>query len=325
MTLGPQFTQGQLFDTYPYEQEKAPGQMSLDEWMSTQDPVFHGTFRQDFPYAPTAHYGTMGAAVKALHNVGGNLSSPLQAARYFDPSIDELPDDYDEDYSDPGYTGAVYARRLVTPPRSVPYSDMTANAADLAYRVNVAGEELFEVPRSIKSSIGEIIERKRNEEGFDEVVVHPGSKVEQGFKDLEQDVPIAYKNELEKNPQVDALYPYGPKAHMPKSVEEDKNTSFSIVAPRKAVTSWERDVLADPKASIFAQQFAQQRIDQGKEGAVPFPNPNAPAKEIPGYSQSRLTVNSGELKPGPPVIVPELPEGKDERLDLTTEYWVPKG
>lgn len=314
---GQQFTELHLFDPSQYDEEKTPGQMNMDEWLATQNPMFHGTFRPDFGNAPTAHYGTMGAATNNLKKQGIELeSSQLLAARYYDPSITKLSDDHPS--VDDDHIGRIYARRFKVEPFNAPFSDGAANAADLVHRILEANEDPMKVPITVRSSAYGV---RVDPDGIK--ITRGEDMTRKGAKALAEGKPILYDNTSEHTSSVDAKYPFGPdleKYKYPRNVED---RSLSAVAPRGSVSSWERDVLEDPKSSIFAKQFAQQRIDQGKEGAVPFPDPDAPLKEVPAHLQTKLMIRNGVLSQGIDVMLPSLTHPDDEVLNLVDEHRVP--
>jgi hypothetical protein len=254
---GPQFEQLQLFDDAPYKHKKDRGEMSMDEWLRTQKPVYHGTFREDFHQAPTAHYGTIGQASTMVRNKG---------LTYDNSVVEDDYDNYDDDDADlpehsptAGDHGRVYARRLTEKPHSTLFKDRVANAGDVAYRY-LDSEEEYEIPRSLKSSAGGLMPDLQTDGRDNPVVRHKSEKAEEATSALSEGKPIKYTNEIE-----------GYNTFDNRNYFDGKPTPMSIVAPRNAVTSWERDVIASPRASDAAKRYAQQRMSSGREGSVAFP------------------------------------------------------
>lgn len=251
--------QGQLFNDAQFETPaKGPGNLTMDEWMETQEPVFHGSFRSDFGSAPVAHYGTMGQAVTRLDNVQHVLKGSERGRdNYYNPGS-VLEGDYG-DYEESGpfqHEGQVFARRFTEPRSRVQLSDSAANAAEMGYRYEHHEDE-WEIPGSVKESAG----LDAPELGFDDggygnpKAIHDSDMAEFGQRQLEEGKPITYRNAIEGRNPIDA-----------------EASTESYIAPSSSVTSWERDVINEPTASPMSQQFAQQRIRAGKEGAVPFPS-----------------------------------------------------
>jgi hypothetical protein len=275
---GDQFKQLQLFDDAPYKRKKERGEMSMDEWLRTQKPVYHGTFREDFHQAPTAHYGTIGQASTIVRNKG------LE----YDNSVDEDDDDYDDDayvYRSTDH-GRVYARRLTEKTHSTLFKDRVANAGDVAYRY-LDSEEEYDIPRSLKSSAGGLMPDLQTDGRDNPVVRHKSEKAEEATSALSEGKPIKYTNEIE-----------GYNTFDDRNYFDDKPIPISIVAPRNAVTSWERDVLSSPRASDAAKRYAQQRISSGREGSVSFPlgkksEMKQPTMFSPGSTEPRRIGNWG--------------------------------
>lgn len=268
--------QGQLFNDAQFATPpKSPGEMSMDEWMETQDPKFHGSFRSDFGNAPVAHYGTMGQAVERLGNVSHTLSQSYASRDgYYNPSSltdDDYYDESGEERQGPyTHTGRVYARRFTERPSRATLSDPAANAAEMGYRYENYEEE-WEIPKSVRESAGTAAPELSFDAKYDNpTAIHHDKTAAHGQRMLEAGRPIKYRNVIEGHNPIDAVA-----------------NPISYAAPSSAVTSWERDVINEPRASQMSQQFAQQRIRQGKEGAVPFPSPTvtpqAQQHQLPMY------------------------------------------
>jgi hypothetical protein len=234
---GSQFKQLELFDGSAYEDrgmDNDPGSLSFDDWIASPDVVYHGTFRPDFHEAPSAHYGTLG-----------------QAAEFVGPWKADTPGDS---------PGRVYARRMTVPrDRKAIYTDQQANAGDIGFRFEEGDRDLPESLRQSargvdmdlvqKNKVGQSVAKYKDKD--------TDSRMSGQVRDsLKRGIPVEYDNEVES-----------------KNTFDDKHNlrSTSFVVPKTAATSWERDVLASSRASQLAKQFAQQRIDSGKEGSVPFP------------------------------------------------------
>lgn len=277
--------QGQLFNDAQFATPpKSPGEMSMDEWVDTQEPKFHGSFRSDFDRAPVAHYGTMGQAVERLGNVSHTLQSSYASRDgYYNPS-DLTDDDYydsagEERQGPYTHTGRVYARRFTTPASKVPLSDSAANAAEMGYRYENYEEE-WEIPKSVRESALQDAPELSFDAKYDNPkAIHHSEMAKFGHGQLEQGIPIKYRNTIEGHNPIDAVA-----------------DPVSYAAPSSAVTSWERDVINEPRASQMSQQFAQQRIRQGKEGAVPFPSPTV--RQVPQQHQLPMFYDENERAEG---------------------------
>lgn len=261
---------------------KRPGQKSFDEWLATENPVYHGTARPEFGQAPTAHYGTIGQAADRLETLKGTVGGGgFSAARYFDPSLNEdsywaADDEIDENMRELNPTGRVHARRFTEQPMRGRFTDAQANAAEMGYRLE--REEEWDIPASVRESTVELAPLSQGGSraltpGIDyennEQVSWPSgtARPQAGARALSEGRPIKYRNVIEGDSPVDRELgvPYG-------------QATTSFVAPSHAVTSWERDVLKDPNSTSMAQDFAKRRISSGQEGAVPFPSPTIPSR-----------------------------------------------
>lgn len=246
-----------LFNPSQFTAPKSPGEMSVDEWMKTQDPKFHGSFRSDFGDAPVAHYGTMGQAVERLRSVEHVLKGSTRGRdSYYNPGDGDYDYDSEVDETPMTHTGRVYARRFTKRPSGKPLTDAAANAAELGYRYENYEDE-WEIPKSVRESAGTAAPELSFDAKYDNpTAIHHDKTAAHGQRMLAAGRPIKYHNVIEGHNPIDAVA-----------------NPFSYIAPRSAVTSWERDVLNEPRASRMSQQFAQQRIEQGREGAVAFPSP----------------------------------------------------
>lgn len=282
--------QGQLFNDRQFDtSEKSPGEMSMDEWVETQDPVYHGSFRSDFDRAPVAHFGSMGQAVSRLDSSAKRIKGSLKGRdSYYNPGsvLDGDYDDYETDETPIKHTGRVYARRLTEKPMRGVLTDEAANAAEMGYRYENHEEE-WEIPGSIKESAGTSSPILEYDEGGwgNPKASHVDKTAAAGQRALSQGRPIKYRNFIEGENPVD---------HHIGTTEDVALTSYT--APSSATRSWERDVLSTPTASPMSQQFAQQRINQGKEGAVPFPSPHVTRQ--PEQPQLPIYYDENERKDG---------------------------
>jgi len=225
----------------------------MDEWLETENPIYHGSGRSDFGNAPMAHYGTRGQAADragALPLGGGRT---FQRARYLGEAHDEEEYDSFDDVSDPsGDTASVYARRLTTKKAPGVFTDQEANAAEYGARIE-SGEYEDQIPESIVESAGSMIPVDNGE-----TLEWPKgtARAQVGARALSQGRPIQYYNHIEGDNREDT--------------EETPGFRKSIIAPRTAVTSWERDVLDDPGNTPMDQDLAYKRMEKGNEGKVPF-------------------------------------------------------
>lgn len=243
-----------LFDSSEYQTAaKRPGQKSMDEWLETENPIYHGSGRSDFGNAPMAHYGTRGQAADRASSLPLGGDRTFQRARYLGEAHDEEGYDLFDDVSTPsGDTASVYARRLTKKKAPGVFADREANAAEYGARIE-SGEYEDEIPESIVESAGDMAPR----DNYDSLEWPKGTaRAQAGARALNQGRPIQYYNYIEGD-----------------NLEDTKETpgfKKSIIAPRTAVTSWERDVLDDPGSTPMAQDFAYKRIEKGNEGKVPF-------------------------------------------------------
>jgi hypothetical protein len=276
-----------LFDSGNYATpEKRPGQKSLDEWIATENPVYHGTFRSDFDQAPAAHFGTMGQATDRVASAAATIQGQGRRT-YYDPSFtdDDFLHDGPIDGPEPTeHVGRVYARRLTEPRAAGVYSDPQANAAQVGF-LHGEGVEDFDVPRSVRDSAVEahgVGQHGVGQHGgflapdwdydTDSSVwptTAPGTKLHRsvqrsraGARALGAGRPIEYRNTIE--------------GHNDHDTAGTPGFMKSVVAPSQSTTSWERDVINDPFRPDFAKKFARRRIVSGQEGAVPFPSPTIP-------------------------------------------------
>lgn len=253
--------QARLFDDSKYQTPAPkPGNMSMDRWVETQDPVYHGTFREDWDKAPVAHMGTIGQAASRLETVEFSLQmGPSQRKSYYNPGSEEWETDEDGP-AETEHVGRVYSRRLTERPSRRTFSDQVANAGEAGYRFENFEDE-YEIPTSIKGSGGtDTPVFDYDPKTGNPKAVYQGRNAKDArvaHRMLERGRPLKYSNQFEG----DNVYDTADTPHV--------GESFSV--PSGASTSWERDVIAEPTASPMAQRYAQQRINQGQEGAVPFP------------------------------------------------------
>ena len=264
MTLNnDQFEQLSLFDKDDYNSPPPDlGELSMDDWMDKTNPVYHGSMRSDWTKAPVHHFGTKDQALVRIEDMSSNIAhNASDNNRYYGVKSDDPMTPVKTEHE-----GRMYARRLIdqTPredpsmgiAKNLPMSDQQANAAEVGFR----WEEGANIPTSTEGSAGMLRPDYGvhgdggNEALFDKN--EPGaSTARRGMKDMQQGHSISYKNEY-----------------------EDGGSSMpSYVAPPEATTSWERDVLKAPRAAEGAKRYAQQRIDSGKEGSVPFREPHTRA------------------------------------------------
>ena len=266
--------QGQLFDRST-TRKQTPGEMPMDKWLQQPGVAYHGTFRHDWDQAPYAHFGTEDTAVDRLKTAKSMLkSSPTHRASYY--SGEDVGEDYEPPEkgmfgSEPEeHTGRLYAHKLdvakdVGGERYV--SDMQANSAQY-HSLRKEGYEHWEIPPSItESSSSDVKERWHTASSYGE---EPELKGQAGRAAhvLEQGKAVPYHN------------PY-------EGQQAGKSANISYVAPRGSSHTWEEDVTQSPHASVFAQQFARQRQEQGLAGTVPHENTD---RRSPG-SQTYLSVN----------------------------------
>ena len=271
-----------LFDSSEYQTAaKRPGQKSMDEWLATENPIYHGSGRSDFGNAPMAHYGTRGQAADRASSLPLGRVGEFHRARYLGDGSDEESHHHfidgdaeyrnyqralrDGDSTPSGDTSSVYARRLTKKKAPGVFTDQEANAAEYGARLE-SGEHESEIPRSIGESAGKMAPY----DCFEDVEWEKGTaRAQAGARALDQGRPIQYHNDIEGANREDS--------------EETPGFRKSIVAPRSAVTSWERDVLDDPGSTSIAQDFAYKRMENGNEGKVPFrsavENKNRPYQE----------------------------------------------
>ena len=266
-----------LFDSSEYQTAaKRPGQKSMDEWLATENPIYHGSGRSDFGNAPMAHYGTRGQAADRAGALPLGGDGTFQRARYLGEAHDEESyyDNIDGESTPSGDTSSVYARRLTKKKAPGVFSDQEANAAEYGARLE-SGEHEDEIPQSI----GESARGMAPVDTYEDLEWSEGTaRAQAGARALDQGRPIQYHNNIEGANREDT--------------EETPGFRKSIIAPRSAVTSWERDVLDDPGSTPMAQDFAYKRIEKGNEGTVPFRSA-VPVKRRPYQEPLPLSTPGG--------------------------------
>lgn len=291
-----------LFDSDEYQTPaKRPGQKSFDEWLETEKPIYHGSGRFDFGDAPMAHYGTRGQAADraAALPLGGD--GTFQRARYLGKasSEEDYYDNIDGESTPSGDTASVYARRLTEKKAPGVFTDQQANAAEYGARLE-AGEYEEDIPQSIGESATSMAPR----DTYDSIEWPKGSaKAQVGARALDRGTPIQYQNDIEGANREDTT--------------DTPGFRKSIVAPRSAVTSWERDVMDDPGSTPTAQTFAYQRIENGNEGKVPFrsaiPDGNRPVQNSLPLTTTRWGLESKIDRPV--AIGPQFRTITEQRYD----------
>jgi hypothetical protein len=244
----------QLFDTTPYHRELTPEEKGPDAWMEHHAAAgtlqHHGTFRDEWRDAPVIHSGTMGQASYRLGHIARLVKGDRTARQtYYHP---DTPDDGYDDIGDEGepmeHVGRVYAFRMSGGVHPEVLRDRDANDADYAYQRG-QGYDDWEVSRSVKESMSD--EGRDYDYDFGEVPSTPHTQA------LEAGQALPYDNRIESNQDID------PRDTPP----------VSHVVPKRSVTTWENDVLANPHASELAKQYSQQRIRNRTAGSVAFPDP----------------------------------------------------
>lgn len=239
-----------LFDKSDYDTPAPqPGEMSMDEWVETQNPVYHGSMRSDWTEAPVHHFGSKGQAEFRVLDQASHIAHNASSNNSYYGLSDKAPDEFTPVKTE--HEGRVYARRFVEPVAGNRLTDEQANAAEAGFR----WEENEHVPSSTLGSSG-MLAPDFDKDGWGDNMAtfderSPDSReARSAMKNLQHGKAISYDNRFET----------------PRPGED--NTSF--VAPPEATTSWERDVLRSPRAAEGAKRFAKQRIDSGREGSVPF-------------------------------------------------------
>lgn len=254
----------QMFSTE--NMKTRPGQKNFDQWMATENPVFHGTFRsEDFGNAEAAHFGTLGQASYRLDAAKRTLEGGgYQRDRYYDPSASAF--DLEEDQVEPfTHTGRVHARRMTEEPLRGRLMDADANAAEAGFLMK-QGYEDWEVPSSVSESAGTVMPTWKPGTNWDDPEPEfYTKKSEVGARALEAGRPVKYKNFIESDNPIDAE----------NGIDADtRRTSF--IVPRGAQQSWEGDVIMDRGNPDWVKDFARKRIETGQESAVPFPSMTIP-------------------------------------------------
>jgi hypothetical protein len=259
--------QPSLFDIDQYTRKRSPEEMGPDAWLEHHGAegtlTHHATFREDWRDAPTVHAGTIGQASYRLHRVADTIRhSPLQAQSYYDPSVGEgFDDDSSGDIEEPQtHTGRMYAFRMSGGVHSSTLSDRDANDADALYQVH-QGAEPWEVSRSVRDSMSDYAK-----EMIDYSTVDDELPETTGTRELEQGKSIRYSNAVESANAIDRF--------------DDPNRKVSHLVPKRAIRTWEDDVIANPHASQLAQDYAQQRIGTGRAGSIAFPEGNIDQRDV---------------------------------------------
>lgn len=268
--------------------KRTPGEKSFDEFVAGPDVKFHGTFHPGWEDNPVVHYGTKGQATDRLTTVGQHMKRSGFRADYL--AGGDAPDDgFDPEVIDQPLTGRVFARKL---PKAAPnvVSDFVANRADYAHRLNQGAEE-WEVPKSIRESSGfssdsHLVDPEERLEDL-----KGNTQVRRAMTALGEGKSVAYENDIE------GYNPYDVYENRAKGVRAP-DQPVSHVARPETTTSWEREQLSDPNASPARKAFAQQRIDTGQEGAVPFFQVSGGKRDyqhpLPGFDVVEGTVPVGK-------------------------------
>lgn len=283
VAFGAQFTQQHLFDPASTRGRTA-GDMSSDEWWEANkdDTVYHGTFRDEWRHAPTAHFGTRDAALQRLSNVEYGLKDSSSFRRkYYDPDSSDFDTDY-EDAGEQEHVGRLYGRvidRSNVHPRKL--NDPDANAADMHHWMR-QGYESYEIPRSVAESL---TVRRGGEEHY----VGPSSRGEgRPSRGGMRPPAIAASIALKRGKTL--------------SYDNDVEGGVSYIADPSTTTTWEHEQLRDPNASPARKDFAQQRITSGQAGAQAF---ERPAAQSQSYWQNSLDGTGRRLYGDPRGVVHE--------------------
>jgi len=288
-----------LFDTSGIG-PKRPGQKGLDEWVATENPVYHGSFRSDFGNAEAAHFGTIGQASYRLNAAKSAIEGGGYARdRYYDPSASafDMPDDEIEPYQ---HTGRVYARRMTEKPMAGRLGDADANAAEAGFLMN-QGYEDWEVPSSVSESAKERMPTLKWGDSTEPEVHYYTQRSRAGARALGEGRPVAYRNFIEGDNPVDSDL----------GTPRDQQTTSHVV-PRVAQQSWEGDLINDPGTQPWVQDWARQRISQGQESAVPFPSQTIPRSDTQQQTFYDL-YDPGAPEPNPPPFPRQLAQRQQMR------------
>ena len=292
----------QMFSTEGMETR--PGQKSFDQWLNTENPVYHGTFRsEDFGNAEAAHFGTLGQASYRLNAAKNTLEGGgYQRDRYYDPSASAF--DLDEDQVEPfTHTGRVHARRMTEAPMRGRLMDADANAAEAGFLMK-QGYEDWEVPSSVSESAGTVMPTFKWGDTLEPEVEFYTKKSAAGARALEAGRPVKYKNFIESDNPIDAE----------NGMDADtRRTSF--IVPRGAQQSWEGDVIMDRGNPDWMKDWARKRIQSGQESAVPFPSMNYGTGDEPRQMNFYDLYDPGAPEPNAPPFPREL-AARQERLRL---------
>ena len=226
--------------------------MSMDKWIEHggENITYHGTFRRDWQESPVLHAGPIDVASERLHNVATQIErEPRMREAYYSGGriSDESWSDMETDPEPQHHTGRVHAVRMTQEPHPGVFSDEEANIAHLTHVYN-RGAEPHEIPGSVQDSAGIDVDRLSFDDPLPET---EGSKV------LGEGRGLRYRNFVEQGFNQPPMYMGGGNP--------------SVAIPRGGHSTWEQDVLAHPHSSELARNYARQRIAQGTEGSVAFP------------------------------------------------------
>lgn len=204
---------------------RGPGEMGPDAWAARSDIVHHGTFREDWEGAPLVHVGTIGAAQERTDQLSRSVNHESMARNYLHPDW-AAADEWDDE--PPEVPDTLVGK--VHPRRLSNVASMKQPLSDAD--VNAVHKQWVETdgdaaPRSVHDSARE------SRLGW--------SEREALAQHFDRGLALPYKNEG----------------------EDVGSTSF--VTPTHNLHSWESDVVNSRFASPLAQQFARDRLQQGKE------------------------------------------------------------
>lgn len=286
--------QGQLFYGRAGD-EGPPDPTHIDNWIKQggSQIAYHGTFRRDWQESPVLHAGPIDVASERLHNVATQLERHprMREAYYSGGRISD--DEWANTETDPEpqhHTGRVHAVRMTQEPHPGVVSDEEANIAHLTHVYN-RGAEPHEIPGSVQDSAGIDVDMLPYDEPLPET---PGSKV------LGEGRGLRYRNYVEQG-------------FTPNLIGSEQSASVAI--PHGGHSTWERDVLAHEGSSELARNYARQRIAQGTEGSVAFPEAHVkhhgegPQTVLPGMGEFHL----------PPVFKPRSRRNLSSIQFTTTE------
>lgn len=283
--------QPQLFDTGRMRGPR-PAEMTPEKWIEHHgnDVVFHGTFRgDDVQYAPIVHAGTRQAAIERMRNVVGLIHAD-GGRRYFNPSTTDDDFEWEEDEDgEPqrvveGHMLAFRLNKLNTSKNVVP--DSVANSADVLHQV--ARTDFQDISAAVADSASFPVRRLAEKISHD-----PEGVSFDDWRDIGKEAPQVVNTMRQL--RAGRAIPY-------LNMAEDHGSRSWMVPRNHGVSTWEHDVVDDPRSHPMVRDFAQRRIDSGQAGRVAFDVDKVDPRRIEEQSLGGRTTDRKVTQGTQPVV-----------------------